>query len=79
MENGIKTANGSMTVDQYIEKASDDAKKMYMQRIWAMDKEQIFHELMRVHAESSKLLMQAQAELDHLRQLVGDVDEPRHH
>jgi len=68
-----------MTVDQYIEKASDDAKKMYMQRIWAMDKEQIFHELMRVHAESSKLLMQAQAELDHLRQLVGDVDEPRHH
>ena len=68
-----------MTVDQYIEKASDDAKKMYMQRIWAMDKEQIFHELMRVHAESSKLLMQAQAELDHLRQLVGDGDEPRHH
>ena len=79
MENGIKTANGSMTVNEYIEKASDDAKKMYMQRIWAMDKEQIFHELMRVHAESSKLLMQAQAELEHLRELVGDGDEPRHH
>ena len=24
MENGLKTVNGSMTVDQYIEKASDD-------------------------------------------------------
>lgn len=69
-----------MTVDQYIEKASDDAKKMYMQRIWAMDKEQVFHELMRVHAESSKLLMQAQAELEHLRSLTGDSgdDDQRH-
>ncbi len=79
MENGLKTVNGSMTVDQYIEKASDDAKKMYMQRIWSMDKEQIFHELMRVHAESSKLLMQAQAELDHLRQLVGEDDSQERH
>ena len=68
-----------MTVDQYIEKASDDAKKMYMQRIWAMDKEQVFHELMRVHAESSKLLMQAQAELDRLRVLVGEDDSQERH
>jgi hypothetical protein len=78
MENSIKQANGTMTVDQYIEKASDDAKKMYMQRIWAMDKDQIFHELMRVHAESSKLLMQAQAELERLRQVVGEDDPKRH-
>jgi hypothetical protein len=79
MENGLKTVNGSMTVEQYIEKASDDAKKMYMERIWRMDKEQIFHELMRVHGESSKLLMQAQAELDHLRQLVGEDDSQERH
>ena len=79
MENGLKTVNGSMTVDQYIEKASDDAKKMYMQRIWAMDKEQVFHELMRVHAESSKLLMQAQAELERLRQVVGEDDRQERH
>jgi hypothetical protein len=79
MENSIKQANGTMTVDQYIEKASDDAKKMYMQRIWAMDKEQVFHELMRVHAESSKLLMQAQAELDRLRVLVGEDDNQERH
>lgn len=79
MENGLKTVNNSMTVDQYIEKASDDAKKMYMQRIWAMDKEQVFHELMRVHAESSKLLMQAQSELDRLRALVGEDDSQERH
>ena len=79
MENSIKQANGTMTVDQYIEKASDDAKKMYMQRIWAMDKKQVFHELMRVHAESSKLLMQAQAELDRLRVLVGEDDSQERH
>ena len=79
MENGLKTVNGSMTVDQYIEKASDDAKKMYMQRIWAMDKEQVFHELMRVHAESSMLLMQAQSELDRLRALVGEDDSQERH
>ncbi len=69
-----------MTVEQYIEKASDDAKKMYMERIWRMDKEQVFHELMRVHAESSRLLMAAQQELEHLRSLTAekDDDDQRH-
>jgi hypothetical protein len=75
MENGLKTVNGSMTVEQYIEKASDDAKKMYMERIWKMDKEQVFHELMRVHAESSRLLMAAQQELEHLRSLTVETDD----
>jgi hypothetical protein len=79
MENIVKEANGSKSVNELIEKASDDAKKMYMQRIWAMDKDQIFHELMRVHAESSKLLMQAQAELDRLRVLVGEDDSQERH
>jgi hypothetical protein len=78
MENIVKEANGSKSVNELIEKASDDAKKMYMQRIWGMDKEQVFHELMRVHAESSKLLMQAQAELERLRQVVGEDDTKRH-
>jgi len=78
MENIVKEANGSKSVNELIEKASDDAKKMYMQRIWGMDKEQVFHELMRVHAESSKLLMQAQAELERLRQVVGEDDPKRH-
>jgi uncharacterized protein with ACT and thioredoxin-like domain len=77
MENRM---NGNVThIQDYIEKAGDEAKKMYMQRVWEMNKEQIFHELMRVHAESSKLLMQAQAELEYLRGLVDpDNSDARH-
>ena len=72
MENGI---NGSMTVEQYIEKASDDAKKMYMERIWRMDKDQIFHELMRVHGESSKLIMKAESEIAYLKSLLDSPED----
>ena len=68
MENSV---NG---VESLIEVAPDDAKKMYMQRIWAMDKEQIFHELMRVHGESSKLLSMAQTEINRLRELLNFED-----
>ena len=75
MENPINQANGSMTGQEYIEKANDEAKKMYMERIWRMDKDQIFHELMRVHGESSKLLMKAQAEIEYLKSLLDEPDD----
>lgn len=75
MENSLKQANGSMTVQEYIEKANDEAKKMYMERIWRMDKDQIFHELMRVHGESSKLLLKAQAEIEYLKSLLDGPDD----
>jgi len=39
-----------------------------------MTKDQIFHELMRVHGESSKLLMQAQAEIERLNKLLDPDD-----
>ena len=64
MENEI---NG---VEKLIEVAADDAKKAYMQRVWAMSKDQIFHELMRVHGESSRLLTVAQNEINRLRELL---------
>ena len=64
MENEI---NG---VEKLIEVAADDAKKAYMQRVWAMSKDQIFHELMRVHGESSRLLTIAQNEINRLRELL---------
>jgi hypothetical protein len=67
MENGVSKKE---SVEQYIEKADDFAKKSYMDRIWRMEKEQIFHELMRVHGESSKLLFAAQMEIEHLRSLL---------
>jgi hypothetical protein len=68
MENSI---NG---IEKLIEVAADDAKKMYMQRIWAMSKEDIFHELMRVHGESSRLLSIAQQEINRLHDLLSPED-----
>lgn len=69
MMNGV-----APTVDELIEKASDDAKKAYMTRIWAMTKDQLFHEVMRVQGDAAKLLMQAQAEIDRLNQLLNEED-----
>jgi hypothetical protein len=71
----MNAANGTMTVEQYIERANDEAKKMYMERIWRMDKDQIFHELMRVHGESSKLLIQAQSEIEYLKSLLDGPED----
>jgi hypothetical protein len=71
MENGIKDA---VSVQQYIEKAGDLAKKQYMTKIWAMSKDDIFHELMRVHGKSSELLMMAEAEILRLKALLEPVD-----
>ena len=69
MMNGV-----APTVDELIEKASDDAKKAYMTRIWAMTKDQLFHEVMRVQGEAAKLLMQAQSEIDRLNSLLNEED-----
>ena len=69
MMNGV-----APTVDELIEKASDDAKKAYMTRIWAMSKDQLFHEVMRVQGEAAKLLMSAQAEIDRLNHLLDEED-----
>ena len=62
------------TIDELIEKASDDNKKQYMARIWAMTKDQLFHEVMRVQGEAAKLLMSAQAEIDRLNGLLHEED-----
>ena len=73
MENRM---NGNLvSVDDYIEKADDQAKKMYMQRIWQMEKDAIFHELMRVHGESSKLLLRAEAEIKYLKSLLDGPED----
>ena len=83
MENRMnEKVNGQMSAVEYIETANDQAKKMYMQRIWEMSKDQIFHELMRVHGESSKLLAQATAEIAYLKSILDspeDVDADARH
>jgi hypothetical protein len=70
MMNGV-----APTVEELIEKASDDAKRAYMTRIWAMTKDQLFHEVMRVQGEAAKLLMSAQAEIDRLKALTEPEED----
>ena len=73
MENGIN--NKMETVEQYISKADDQAKKLYMDRIWRMEKDAIFHELMRVHGDSSKLLLRAEKEISYLKSLLDNPED----
>lgn len=68
-------ANGMTSLAEQIQSVSDDTKRRYMQNIWSMDKEQIFHELMRVHAESAKLMTAAQNELDRLQAIINELDD----
>ena len=57
--------------------AAEDVKKAYMERVYAMSHAELFHELMRVHTESSKLLQAAQAELEKVREQLAQY-EPIH-
>lgn len=65
----------NLSLAEQIQSVSDDTKRKYMQNIWSMDKEQIFHELMRVHAESAKLMSAAQNELDRLQAIINELDD----
>lgn len=48
----------------------DDAKREYMATVWNMTKEQIFHELMRVHAEAHAMV---QGLMDQIEDMRGPV------
>ena len=54
--------------------AAEDVKRAYMERVYAMSHAELFHELMRVHTESAKLLQEAIAERDRLQTLVDTYD-----
>jgi len=58
------------SVESLIQKAPDDAKKMYMERVWGMSKDQLFHEVMRVQGESARMLIKAQEEIMRLHNLL---------
>lgn len=47
--------------------AAEDVKKAYMERVYAMSHSELFHELMRVHTESARLLQDAHAENERLK------------
>ena len=57
--------------------AAEDVKKAYMQRVYAMTHAELFHELMRVHTESARLMLMAQEELEKVRSQLEQY-EPIH-
>ena len=71
----IKTNGNDIT---YVESPGEIQKRQYLDMVWNMSKEQMFQELMRVHAESTKMMMMAQAELDELRATLAKLDKSLH-
>ena len=63
--------------DKMMPLAMEDVKKAYMERVYTMSHAELFHELMRVHHESSKLLQAAEEELNKVRDALSRY-EPIH-
>ena len=63
--------------DKMMPLAMEDVKKAYMERVYTMSHAELFHELMRVHHESSKLLQAAEEELNKVRDALARY-EPIH-
>ena len=73
MENGM--INGAAVIDQLVESADEAFKRQYLDRVWAMSKMDMFKELMRVHGESTRMMVQAQAEIDNLKAVIAQYNE----
>jgi len=52
--------------------AAQDAKMMYMERVYKMTHAELFHELMRVHTESAKMIMDLQQEVERMKEADQD-------
>ena len=63
--------------DKMMPLAMEDVKKAYMERVYTMSHAELFHELMRVHHESSKLLQAAEEEINKVRAALSQY-EPIH-
>jgi hypothetical protein len=63
--------------DKMMPIAMEDVKKAYMERVYTMTHAELFHELMRVHTESAKLLQASEAELKKVRDQLAQY-EPIH-
>ena len=63
--------------DKMMPIAMEDVKKAYMERVYAMSHAELFHELMRVHTESARLMIAAQEELEKVRAQLAQY-EPIH-
>jgi hypothetical protein len=55
------------TIQTMMPLAMEDVKKAYMEKVYTMSHAELFHELMRVHTESAKLLRDANDETARLK------------
>ena len=70
--------NGAAVIDQLVESADEAFKRQYLDRVWAMSKMDMFKELMRVHGESTRLMNQAQSEIENLKAVIAQYNEDKH-
>ena len=70
--------NGAAMIDQLVETADEAFKRQYLDRVWSMTKIDMFKELMRVHGESTRMMVQAQAEIDNLKAVIAQYSEVKH-
>ena len=54
--------------------ALEDVREEYMDRVWNMNHDQLFSELMRVHTESAKMLQDLEAEINRLIDLYEPTE-----
>lgn len=70
--------NGAEIIEELIQTAEDAARKQYLDRVWAMNKTEMFGELMRVHTESNRLLLVAQTQIQGLQAQILKYGNPVH-
>ena len=70
--------NGSEVIEELIQTAEDAARKQYLDRVWNMNKTEMFGELMRVHTESNRLLHVAQTQIQGLQEQILKYGRPVH-
>jgi len=54
--------------------APDDLKKAYIERVWNMTKSELFNELMRVQAESAKIITASHNEIVRLQGVLRELE-----
>ena len=70
--------NGADVKDKLVQTPEEDQKRKYLDRVWEMNKMDMFKELMRVHAESTKMMLAAQNEIDNLRAVIAQYEDAKH-
>ena len=70
--------NGADVKDKLVQTPEEDQKRKYLDRVWEMNKMDMFKELMRVHAESTKMMLAAQNEIDNLRAVIAQYEDTKH-